>query len=173
MVVCALQKWRSCRNKKGEKVVICFLAGKNVDGWLAVAESVAKLVVVAVRENHPHRPVGVACGANLEATSVAEVLREVEKVPVGVCHEKKLVSISFAFIGAENQWKKITENLEAARLWSQSCEKMEGISVLKEDEDILMEVEINDDLPAKVTPAARVVVAPERREEEQGTVGDV
>lgn len=63
--------------------------------------------------------------------------------------------------------------MKAARIWSQPCEKMEGSSILRrEDENIGMEGEINDVVRAKVTPAVSMEVAPARRGEEEGTAGD-
>lgn len=61
---------------------------------------------------------------------------------------------------------KAASNIEAARLWFQSWEKMQGVSALrKEEEDFIMEVEICDGMHAKVAPAAMVVAHSGRREE--------
>lgn len=80
-------------SQKGKKVIICVPARKSSDGWTAVVDVISKLVGVAVRESQPQCQVGVAQGADLVTLSFVNVLRGLERTPVGEQQEKKIVTI--------------------------------------------------------------------------------
>lgn len=67
-------------SKKGNRVLICFPAGKEGGGWLTVAESMARFVGVVVKEKQPQRLVGGTGTVYTVVASYANVLKGTEEV---------------------------------------------------------------------------------------------
>lgn len=119
---------------KGRGVLVCFPAGMEGRGWMAVvgAGAMSKFLGYSAREQRSLCQVGGPESSLNHGISFADVPRRSTDSPAsgGSPTTSKWVSISLRFLDEEAEWKKIANNLEIARAWAVSCAEHVGESTM-------------------------------------------